>query len=59
MNDDWFYGLDRPAYVSANRSLLELLMRSEDLLADDVRSSITSSFHKGDSFTTFLDLSAS
>ncbi|POW08138.1 hypothetical protein PSTT_07736, partial [Puccinia striiformis] len=26
MNDDWFYGLIDRAYVSANRSLLELLM---------------------------------
>ncbi|POW21591.1 hypothetical protein PSHT_02222 [Puccinia striiformis] len=55
MNDDWFYGLIDRAYVSANRSLLELLMRSEDLLGR-LRSLKHHFFlSQGDSFTTFLD----
>lgn len=55
MNDDWFYGLIDRAYVSANRSLLELLMKSEDLLGR-LRSLKHHFFlSQGDSFTTFLD----
>lgn len=55
MNDDWFYALIDRAYVSANRSLLELLMRSEDLLGR-LRSLKHHFFlSQGDSFTTFLD----
>ncbi|OAV87031.1 hypothetical protein PTTG_08477 [Puccinia triticina 1-1 BBBD Race 1] len=54
-NDDWFYGLIDRVYVSANRSLLELLMRSEDLLGR-LRSLKHHFFlSQGDSFTTFLD----
>ncbi|CAH7688572.1 Spc98 family-domain-containing protein [Phakopsora pachyrhizi] len=55
MNDDRFYSLVDRAYVSANRSLLELLMKSEDLLGR-LRSLKHHFFlSQGDSFTTFLD----
>lgn len=55
MNDESFYELIDRAYISANRSLLNLLMKSEDLLGRLQSLKHHFFLSQGDSFTTFLD----
>ncbi|EGG07568.1 gamma-tubulin complex [Melampsora larici-populina 98AG31] len=55
MNNEAFFELIDRAYISANRSLLNLLMKSEDLLGRLQSLKHHFFLSQGDSFTTFLD----